>query len=398
MNVENFVIPQAGDSFEEGAVKFGGRLRLNETQVAWTMAQLNKVKQGVMHLEVFKDRLARRDFGGAVPFARETMTTSDFPLMLLANIADRALLAGYNEAPPTWMQYARQKTNSDLKPAYLFAVDGGEGPLDLVNELAPYPEGHLDESQFTVKVRKYGRIFRFSLESFLSDGLNAFNSTPARMGRAARRTEDKLATSLYATDAAKAAMFTTNNKNKVVTANGAATNNPVFGVAGLKGALAVMAKQLDADGQPIDLTAAVVVVPAALQGAINEVQHLMQINSKNGIGDSNNEVWMSNPYANLTYLVNPRLDIDSETNGTTGWYVFQNPNIGRPALVMASLMGHESPEMFVKSPNAIAIGGGSADALGGDFDTDSIAYKVRMWKGGTRVDPKSVVYSNGTAS
>ncbi len=99
------------------------------------------------------------------------------------------------------------------------------------------------------------------------------------------------------------------------------------------------------------------------------------------------------------------------THGQTGWYLFANPANGRPALQQSFLRGHESPEMFMKLPNNVAIGEGrmgpgagvmpgstSANPMEGDFETDAICYKIRHVLGGTLLDEKMAVASNGSGS
>ena len=97
--------------------------------------------------------------------------------------------------------------------------------------------------------------------------------------------------------------------------------------------------------------------------------------------------------------MNPYIPIvASSSNGNTSWFLFANPNNGRPALEMAFLRGHEEPEIFMKTSNAQRIGGGMTDPMDGDFDTDSLQYKVRHVLGGARLDPKMTVASSGAGS
>jgi len=55
---------------------------------------------------------------------------------------------------------------------------------------------------------------------------------------------------------------------------------------------------------------------------------------------------------------------------------------GRAAVEVAHLRGHEAPAIFMKSPNAVGLSGTAASAFDGDFDTDTIQYKVRAVFGG----------------
>ena len=64
--------------------------------------------------------------------------------------------------------------------------------------------------------------------------------------------------------------------------------------------------------------------------------------------------------------------------------------------VLARLRGHEEPEIFMKNPNAIKIGGGQ-DPFNGDFDYDSVEYKVRHVCGAAVADYRGSYASTGAA-
>jgi hypothetical protein len=97
-------------------------------------------------------------------------------------------------------------------------------------------------------------------------------------------------------------------------------------------------------------------------------------------------------------IINPWLPIVSTTNGNTSWYLFADPGVGRPAVEVGFLRGNESPALFVKSPDAVRVGGGSVSPEEGDFDTDGINYRVRHVFGGVLMEPKAAFASNGTNS
>jgi len=65
--------------------------------------------------------------------------------------------------------------------------------------------------------------------------------------------------------------------------------------------------------------------------------------------------------------VNYYLPIIDTTYGNTGWYLFANPESGRPAIEMGFLRGHKTPELFMKLPNAVAIGEGQCQSHGRGF-------------------------------
>jgi hypothetical protein len=97
--------------------------------------------------------------------------------------------------------------------------------------------------------------------------------------------------------------------------------------------------------------------------------------------------------------VNPQIPLlATSANGNTSWFLFANPSVGRPAMVLGFLRGHEEPEVFMKAPNAKRVGGGDVDPMEGDFDTDGIQYKIRHVLGSKRLDTKATVASNGSGA
>ena len=100
--------------------------------------------------------------------------------------------------------------------------------------------------------------------------------------------------------------------------------------------------------------------------------------------------WMAGEIAQL--VVNPWIPIiDVSANKDTTWYLFADPGVGRPAAEMGFLRGNESPALFLKSPNAVRLGGGAVAAEDGSFETDGIDYKVRHVFGGTLMEPKAAL-------
>lgn len=330
---------------------------------------------------------------------KEAQTTSDFP-QLFGDVLDRMLLGTYREFPSDWTQYVKTSTVRDFRTVKRFTVDGAEGVLDAVPEKSVYPYADLADGEFSFAVQKYGRKLGFSWESMINDDLGAFSDTVQRLGRAARRSEAKFVTGLYV-DASgpHASLFTAGNKNIVNTTNGAASNNPILGIAGLTDAYKVLSRQVDADGEPIMVSGAVLVVPPALEVVARNILNAIQVEMAEVGGSANQKLIAQNWLAgSISLVVDPYIPIvASSANGHTSWFLFANPNDARPAVEFANLRGHVEPEVFLKSPNAIAVGGGQ-DPLNGDFDTDAIEYKVRHVFGGGRLDGKAAVASNGSAS
>lgn len=364
----------------------------------------------------------------------EAMSTSDFPA-LFGDIIDRSVLANYRETPYTWNLIANRKVCQDFRQVRRIRVDYGSGllggtaansgALTAIEQGGPYAEQKLADASYTYRLQKYGNRMPFFWETMINDDLDALKDTPARFGRGTRRSEEYFVTNLFANNTS---FFTTANKNVVKSSVlGAAPSssfaNPTLSITGLQNALLVMSSQVDLDLQPISVEAVTLVVPPALEVTARNILNATQIwmndfggtTAASGSGATATlsnaqrllaENWMR---GRVNIAVNYQLPLIDTTYGSTGWYLFANPQ-DRPAVEFGLLRGHEMPELFMKSPNSIAIGegnmgpGGSmpgtglANPMEGDFDTDAIHYKIRHVFGGSTLDPKMAVFSNGSGA
>jgi hypothetical protein len=321
---------------------------------------------------------------------REALTTSDFPL-LFGDIIDRQVLANYEAWPTSYQNYCKMATVADFREVKRFEIFGGESTLAPVNQQAEYPESKLTEAVHKYSVAKYGRRIPFAWETMINDDLQALQDVPQRFGRAAKRTEEKLATTLFVdVNGPDASFFSSGNANIV-------TGSPALSVAALQTAMQVLAAQKDEEGEPIVVTSARLVVPPALEITALNVLNALQIWFNDAGGTSDERLIAVNWMKGRVQLdVNPYIPIvASSSHGNSSWFIFANPDVGKPALEFGHLRGHETPELYMKSPNAIRIGAGLVPPMEGDFDTDSIQYKVRHTIGGGQMNPKMAVASHG---
>lgn len=326
-----------------------------------------------------------------VHYLREALTTSDFP-QLFGDILDRQLLANYQAAPNTWQNYCKRGTVRDFRTVKRFRVDGAEAVLDIVAEQAPYPERAVTDAEYSYAVAKRGARIPFSFEAMVNDDLDALKDIPQRFGKAARRSEEKFATELFVdTTGPHATMYSVGNANIV-------TGNPALSVAGLQTAFTVLGNMRDSDDEPIAIEAVELVVPPALEVTAQNILNATEIWATTAGGATNQEMHFANwMRSRMRLSVNPYIPIvASASNGATSWFLFASPSNGRPALEMGFLRGYEEPQVFMKAGDVISVGGGAVDPMAGDFANDSINYKVRHIFGGTRLDPKMSVASNGS--
>lgn len=330
---------------------------------------------------------------GRMPSYRlqEAMTTSDFPY-LFGDILDRQILAAYQEAPTSWQNFAKRSTVRDFREVKRFSIYGADQVLEAVPEQKEYPASAINENApYTYAVKKYGRRLPFSFETIINDDLEALTDSPTRLGRAARRSEQKFVTGLYVNTTGPHSSLYTLGINQL-------TGNPVLSLAALQTAMELMSTKTDENGEPIIIETVELVIPPALEVTALNILNALQIEAVEKGGTSNRKLivanWMKTKFRlNVDYYIPI---VASSSNGSTSWFLFANPDNGRPALEVGFLRGHEEPEVFMKQPNSVRVGGGGADEY--DFDTDSREYKVRHIFGGTRQDPKMTVASNGSGS
>jgi hypothetical protein len=256
----------------------------------------------------------------------------------------------------------------------------------------------------------------FFWETFVNDDLDAIKDTPARFGRAMRRMEEYFVTQMYANNTTYFSVAHKNVLNSSVV-TGATTNAPLSSQA-LIYALIGISQQVDADGQPIMLDNFRLIVPPSLKPTAMNIINSTQIwfNDFGGTIASNTsqERLLVNNWLNSAVdrvAVNYQLPLIDTVHGNTGWYLFADPNNGRPAMEFGRLRIAPAPQLFMKLPNSVAIGEGqfgpgsgpgagttNQSPMEGDFDTDSINYKIRHVFGGTLMDPVMGFYSNGSGS
>jgi len=320
---------------------------------------------------------------------QEAMSTSDFPI-LFGDVLDRQMLASYRETPQSFRQWARVKSVPDFRAVKRRYTDGGDAGMDKVTEWGEYKEVHRDEGEYGYSVEKYGNIFRLSWETLINDDLDELRDQPVRFGRAARRTEERFATSLIVESTGPhSTFFTTGRGNKLTNA---------LGVPGLTAGFDAMADMTDASGEPIWNQPSVLMVPPALEiPALNILNALVIEYGKDTEGDGQRMQVANWVKSRLSLVVNHYLPIIDTTSGSTAWYLMANPNEGRGALEVGFLRGHEDPEVFMKSADAVRVGGG-ADQFAGSFDNDAIAYKVRHVMGGGLMDYRYALASTGAGT
>ena len=331
---------------------------------------------------------------------KEAETTSDFPT-LFGTVLERTLRAKYMLVDPDWRQYVKTGTQNDFRNAWDMALYGNRATLSVVKERGEYQNhGNLNDGKFVIALQKYGNTFGLSWEAVINDDLGAFSDIAADLTLSARNSEAQYVTKLYAGSAgANSTLFSASGTHPI---DGTSFNN--LGTSDLSGAniatvVTALKSQKDYDGNPIVFKRFHLVVPVALEyTALQALSNNLLIVSALGSTSATATTTSENVIAKypITVHVNPWLDQSGYSHATLQWYMFGDPADG-DAIRMNFLRGHEAPEVCQKMSDKISLGGTPISPLEGDFDSDSIQWRIRHIFGGVQTDPRFAYAQNPTS-
>lgn len=293
------------------------------------------------------------------------MSTSDFA-NILANVANKSLLKGYEEAPENFDKWTAKGQLSDFKTAK--RVDLGLFPsLAQVDEGSEYSYGTLSDRGVSLVLATYGKLFPITRQSIINDDLGAFTKIPLRMGQAAKRT---IANLVYAvltanpTMADSVALFHATHTNLLT------GGTSVLSADSLDLGRATMAKQKDPDNikQGLNIRPRYWIGPVGLQGKANQL-----FASQAEPGQENPAV--ANRVANMAEVItDARLDVAS----ATAWYLSGDPS-SYDTIEVDYLNGNEAPVLEQRE----------------GWNIDGVEFKVRMDAGVNLLDFRALLKSNG---
>lgn len=326
---------------------------------------------------------------------QEASTMSDFPI-LFGNVLDRELLAKYTLAMPDWRSYIGVGTQKDFRASgqEVIGIFGLRGRLPKVVVRGPYTQDkEVGEGKVAITLSKFGRLFGLAWETVLADHeLGAFNNVGGDLVEAALVTEFFEATSLIAAAAGPhASLYGAPITHPIDGAS--VTNKGTLGLTAINlgTTVGLMRGQVDTDGNPILIAGFELVVPPA-----REIDMLKILRSVSVPSDAAGRDISVIRQMSITGHVNEYLPIiDTSANKDTTWYLFARLASGQ-AVRLNFLAGRTSPELVLKAPNKVAVGGGAQGPLEGDFESDSILWRVRVIMGGTQIDPRLTFAQDGT--
>ncbi len=268
------------------------------------------------------ERLNPRDQNALMERAVGAHSTSDFPL-LLADAANKALLANYAAAEPTYRLIAAQRSFTDFRD-HSFLRIGDFPTFQETNEAGELKYGTLSENREKVRAKELNAGIAIGRRALINDDLSALADFSSMIAIRAASDENARVYGLLAANAALSdgkALFHADHGNK-------ATTGAVLSVASVGLAVAALRKQKSLDGVPLNLAPRFLVVGPDTELAARQV--LAAITAAKA-GDVN-------PWAGTMELV-----VDANITGA-GWYVMADP-AAAPSLVYGYVSGAEGPQI-----------------------------------------------------
>lgn len=277
---------------------------------------------------------------------------------LLADVANKAMLKGWEESEETFQKWTSRGTLTDFKAAK--RVDLNTFPaLSKVEPGAEYRYVTVGDRGETIQLATYGSLFGIHRQAIINDDLDAFTRIPAKMGRAAIRTVGNLVYAILTGNPNMAdgvALFHANHGNLLT---GAAIST-----AAVDALATAMARQTDSTGTTLNINLAYLVVPRTLKGlALTVANDEKEITSAKTATTTN---WMRGAFE---VIADPRLDASSTSN----WFGAANPMVN-DTIEVAYLDGNDSPTLEQQ----------------GGWTVDGVEFKVRIDAGVKALDHRGL--------
>ena len=322
--------------------------------------------RGHSMVELARESLQREglqaNFGDNMELARQAInSTSTFPA-IMANLANKSVMVGFNEAETTYQIWAGKGSNRDFKEAARVALSEA-GNLELVPEGGQFQQDFLGEASARTKVATYGKLFSLTRQAIINDDLGLFSKIATKYGSAAKRLVNKM---VYAqlTGNVKMqdniALFDTKHGN-------VAGTGEALSVKAIAKAITAMRRQKGITGDAtLNITPKYLVVPPELEMTAYQI-----VNSTAAVDGVNSGV--ANPYKGRFVVV-----ADAELTDPDAWYLVADAS-QHDTIEVTYLNGVETPRLETRQ----------------GFDVDGIEYKVAFDCGVSALDFRGVFKNAG---
>lgn len=295
-----------------------------------------------------------------------THTTSDFPA-LVENIAEKAVLRGWEEAPETWRLISRPGTLPDFKEASRAALNELPTPPKL-NEAGEFRYVTVGDRKNPILLASYGYIIGLTRQLIINDDLGELTRIPTKQGRSVARLIGDLVYTVYTSNQVMGedgkAIFHADHNN-IASQLGAPS------VSTLDEARRLMGLQKDtaeSDVNGLNIRLSRVIVPLSLETNTRVLQGAQNDPAATRDG-------VPNPFqGQFITVADARLDAISQT----AWYAQADSN-QHDTIEIAFLDGNQQPRIESKE----------------GWTVDGMEMRVAMDAGAAPLDYRTAVYNAG---
>ena len=322
--------------------------------------------RGHSMVELARESLQREglqaNFGDNMELARQAInSTSTFPA-IMANLANKSVMVGFNEAETTYQIWAGKGSNRDFKEAARVALSEA-GTLELVPEGGQFKQDSFGEASARTKVATYGKLFSLTRQAIINDDLGLFSKIATKYGSAAKRLVNKMVYAQLIGNVKmqdNVALFDTKHGN-------VAGTGEALSVKAIAKAITAMRRQKGITGEAtLNITPKYLVVPPELEMTAYQI-----VNSTAAVDGVNSGV--ANPYKGRFIVV-----ADAELTDPDAWYLVADAT-QHDTIEVTYLNGVETPRLETRQ----------------GFDVDGIEYKVAFDCGVSALDFRGLYKNAG---
>jgi hypothetical protein len=251
----------------------------------------------------------------------------------LSNVANKAVVAGFNAVEDTWSRVGNVTGTKDFKTKETYRLSG-DFEYKKIGPNGELQHATGSEDKYTVKADTYGRLFAISRQDLINDDLGVLEQTfRLKLGRGAGIAINKVFWTAFMNNGS---FFTSGNGSYF---SGSTTN---LSIDSLTTGEKLFYDQTDAQGDPTNLTPRILLVPNTITALANQLMRSVEIRDTN-----TNTVYATvNPHAEKFAV--ERSAYLSNTNftgySTTAWYLLSNPvESGTGVIEISFLNGQRMP-------------------------------------------------------
>jgi len=268
-------------------------------------------------------------------------STSDFP-NILADVANKRLLAGYQEEAQTFKEFCTQRNLADFKPHNNVQLQG-KLTLSRTLEGGEYTGMTLTEGKSTWQLATYTGKLLWTRQMIINDDLGAFEKVITLAGRGARTTESDIVWGLLTSGTLTASpagggAVTGIDGQLLFIAGHNNTGTGVLNITNVDTGRIAMGKQKDIAGNELNLFPSYVLVPTSLATVAEQLFYAPNYTPAAATGSSGPNVFANR----IKVIPENRL----ETRSSALWYMAADPR-RIETIEYGYLAGEEGPQISV---------------------------------------------------